>query len=51
VNLQCAFFAIAFGINVAMEMFSGRLTIDDFHAADFEYAIAECRIKTGGFGV
>ena len=50
-NFQRAFFAVALRVDVAMKMFACRLPVDNFHAANFDDAIAQCGVKAGGFGV
>ena len=51
VHLQRAFLALAFRIDVAVEMVAGQPPVDEFDAGDFDDAVAERRVEAGGFSV
>src|SRR5271167_3407616 len=51
VNLERLFRHVAFRIEIAMEHFAGRKTINEFDAADLDQPIALKGIEPGGFGI
>jgi hypothetical protein len=51
VHRQCACIDFALGIQEAMEFLAGGPAIENFHATDFDDAMAGARFKAGGFNV
>ncbi len=51
VHPQRPFLALAFRIDVAVEMVAGQPAVDELDAGDFDDAVAERRVEAGGFSV
>src|SRR3990172_13053516 len=51
VDLQRAVFALALGVNVAVEMVAGQAAVQDFDAAELDDAVPEPRVQSRRFGV